>query len=99
MARIQYEDVVPPDPDRLARARAALAQVEERQEVRPSPTIELPIPETAAERAAVKGRKMPKAEAVLSPAPRLGFDRNAYHKAYMKTYMRAWRARKRPTPP
>ena len=28
-------------------------------------------------------------------AGKAGFDRNAYHKAYMKTYMRGWRARRK----
>jgi hypothetical protein len=34
------------------------------------------------------------AESAKRPGPP-GFDRNAYHKAYMKEYMRGWRARKR----
>ena len=52
-----------------------------------------------------EGRRPPEPKAVLSPprpSPTVtsspgGFDRNAYHKAYMKTYMRAWRARRKAT--
>ena len=67
---------------RLDRARAALSKVEERKEVRPlsSTNIE-PL------------SKAPAASA-KRPGPQ-GFDRNAYHKAYMREYMRGWRARRK----
>jgi hypothetical protein len=67
-------------PARLEVARAALAQVEERKEVTPLKTVNEPLTQ-----APVDGAKR--------PGPQ-GFDRNAYHRAYMKAYMRGWRARR-----
>ena len=41
--------------------------------------------------------RLEQAKAVLS-AVEGRLDRNAYHKAYMKTYMRGWRARRKAGP-
>ena len=40
-----------------------------------------------------KGGLVLRAEEVLAPATK--FDRAAYHKAYMRKYMRGWRARRK----
>ena len=41
----------------------------------------------------IKGGLVLRAEEVLAPAVK--FDRAAYHKAYMRKYMRGWRARRK----
>ena len=41
----------------------------------------------------IKGGLVLRAEEVLAPATK--FDRAAYHKAYMRKYMRGWRARRK----
>ena len=82
---------------RLEAARAVLAQVEERKEVRPLPgggdgvlaTLGPPLLMQDRHLEAIKAAEKARA------AKKAGFDRNVYHKAYMKTYMRGWRARKR----
>jgi hypothetical protein len=83
---LKYVDDVPaarPAADRLAQARAALAEAEDRKEVRPLAQItpNKPLSEAPDEGARRSG-----------PG---GFDRAAYHKSYMKDYMRGWRARKK----
>lgn len=76
-----------PAPERLAQARAVLAQVEERKEVRPLTHTNLePLTKAPAE-----GAKRPGPSAA---APVKMFDRAAYQKAYMKEYMRGYRARR-----
>ena len=90
---LRFEDVKAA-PERLAKARAVLAEVEGRKEVRPAPVrkeIELDIPPTAKERV----ERLEKAKAAPEPvAPKkAGFDRNAYHKAYMRDYMRRRRVK------
>ena len=70
-------------PARLEQARAVLREVEERKEVRPLKTVHEPLSEAPVDSAKRPGPK--------------GFDRNAYHRAYMKAYMRGWRARRKAT--
>jgi hypothetical protein len=83
-----------PAPDRLAKARAALAEAEGRKE--------LPVEDERAREALagvreeMRRRAAPVAkEAVLASPKAEGFDRAAYHKTYMKDYMRGWRARRK----
>lgn len=71
---------------RLDRARAVLARVE------------APVAKEAFKEAAVHGQvfvqdgRVLKPEEVLAPPKAKGFDRNAYHKIYMRAYMRRRRA-------
>lgn len=78
-------------PDRLEVARAVLSKASERVGVKEA------FREAAVTgQAFVKDGRVLKSEEVLAaPTKAEGFDRNAYHKAYMKTYMRGWRARKK----
>jgi predicted transcriptional regulator len=77
---------------KLDRARAALARVE-------APVAKEAFKEAAVHgQAFVKDGRVLKREEVLAAPKAEGFDRNAYHKTYMKDYMRGWRARKKAGP-
>jgi hypothetical protein len=91
---IKYSDDAPasgPAPERLARARAALAEAEGRKA--------LPVEDERARAALAGVREEMGRRAKAPPAVKKGFDRAAYQKAYMKPYMkeymRGWRARRK----
>jgi hypothetical protein len=69
-----------------ARAREALAGVREELRRRAAPVHG---------QAFVQDGRVLKREEVLAAPKAEGFDRAAYHKTYMKDYMRAYRARKK----
>ena len=89
---LKFEDVKAA-PERLAKARAVLAEVEGRKEVRPAPVLDgLMNKPTTEARPAVRLEKAKAAPEPVAPK-KAGFDRNAYHKAYMRDYMRRRRAK------
>jgi hypothetical protein len=83
---LKYVDDVPapgPAPDRLAKARAALAEAEGRKE--------LPVEGERAREALAGVRAEMRRLAKAPPAVKEGFDRGKYQ----REYMRGWRARKK----
>ena len=81
-------------PARLEQARAVLGKASERVGAAYRPPVDLPMPAYGFQELA---RSSGSGEASAAPLAkeRSGFDRNAYHKAYMKTYMKGWRARRK----
>ena len=80
---------------RLDLARRVLSEASERTGVEYRPPRDLLMPKVEYQ---VLAQPSGGVEAKAAPKKRLGFDRNAYHKAYMRAYMRGWRARKRAGP-
>jgi hypothetical protein len=75
-------------PERVERARAVLTEASERMGVEYRPPRDLPMPKHEFQAPAQSSGGVQAKEG-------RGFDRNAYHKAYMKGYMRVWRARRK----
>jgi hypothetical protein len=88
---IRYGSDIPPAPDRLAKARAALSGASDRV------GAAVAVPPKA--HRDIEWSEPRKAAPEPVGKPVRGFDRAAWHKAYqkayMKTYMQAYRARKK----